>query len=96
MDLGSKPLEIEGVSLTFDRGTLVIENPFVITDSKGDSIAVENLKGDIVQNAFSTDVEITIEFKSHAVLSISMNDDDFTGPEAASWNPNEGPIIVFN
>jgi len=96
MNLGSEPLEIEGASLTFDRGILVIENPFVITDSKGASIHVENLKGDTVRYAFSTDLEITIKFKSGSRLSISMNADDFKGPEAASWNPNEGPIIVFN
>jgi|GEM_PF-1194030 len=95
-DLGSEPLEIEGVSLTFDRGILVIENPFVITDSKGESIQIANLKGDTVRYAFSTDLEVTIEFKSGSRLSISMKDDDFKGPEAASWNPNEGAIIVFN
>jgi hypothetical protein len=80
----------------FDRGVLVIENPFMIINSKNEEMEIDKLIGDSVQTAYLSESEIRIIFESDAVLVISMRDEDFVGPEAASWNPNDGPIIVFN
>jgi hypothetical protein len=92
----SKSVKVEGDFIFFDRGVLVIENPFMIINSKKEEIEIDKLIGDSVRTAYLSESEIRIIFESYAVLTISMRDEDFVGPEAASWNPNDGPIIVFN
>lgn len=92
----SESVKVEGTSFYFDRGVLVIENPFMIINSKNEEIEIDKLIGDSVRTAYLLESEIRIIFESYAVLTISMRDEDFVGPEAASWNPNDGPIIVFN
>ncbi len=92
----SQSLNVVGISLVFDRGVLVIENPFMVVNSKKEKMEMTELTEDIVRTAYLSESEIRIVFESDAVLTISMRDEDFIGPEAASWNPNEGPIVVFN
>jgi hypothetical protein len=92
----SEFLKIEGISLIFDRGVLLIENPFMIINSENENIKINELVGDSVRTAYLLESEIQILFESDAVLTISLRDEDFVGPEAASWTPNDGAIIVFN
>jgi hypothetical protein len=92
----SESLKIKGVSVVFDRGILVIENPYSIFNSKNEKMKINALIGDSVRTADLSESEIRILFETDALLTISMRDEDFVGPEAASWNPIDGPIIVFN
>ncbi|KZZ50445.1 hypothetical protein A3759_17105 [Thalassolituus sp. HI0120] len=85
-------LNIKGQSLAFDKGWFVIENPHTVS-------GVESLKevvGSVVIDAFSNSDEINIKFNNGAVVTISLKGDDFVGPEAASYSPKQGEIIVFN
>ncbi|MDF7802154.1 hypothetical protein P4C99_21965 [Pontiellaceae bacterium B1224] len=88
--------EVEGLSLVFDIGVLVIENPFSILSQNQELIDLPNLLDDKVKSAYSSDTEIRLTFESDAYISISLRDEDFVSPEAASFTPNKGQIIVFN
>ena len=85
-------LNIKGISLVFDRGWFVVENPHTI-------FGVTNLNeiiGSKVADAFSSEDEIRLQFSNGAAISVSLKDEDFVGPEAASYSPKQGEIIVFN
>ena len=85
-------LNIKGLSLAFDKGWFVIENPHTV-------VGVSNLReifGSKIVDAFSNNDEISLKFNNGAVLSVSLKDEDFVGPEAASYSPKQGEIIVFN
>lgn len=98
VDVGNKnePLNIQGCSLVFDLGQLVIENPFVVSGPDNKELKLNQLIGLKVASAYSNVEEIRIMFETGAFISVSMKDDDFVGPEAASYSPNQGNIIVFN
>jgi len=88
----SKVLEVVGTSLVFDSGAFVIENPYK-------AVGVENLidlVGNKVVGAYSNSDEIKLVFENGASISVSMKEADFVGPEAASFLPNRGNVIVFN
>lgn len=98
VDVGdkTKPLKVKGCSLVFDLGQLVIENPFAVVGPENEKQELSNLVGLKVTTAFSNEEEIRITFDSGFYISVSMKDKDFVGPEAASYSPNRGNIIVFN
>ncbi len=98
VDVGDRaePLKIQGCSLTFDLGQLVIENPFAVVGAENEKQDLNSLVGLRVTSAYSNEEEIRITFESSAYISVSMKDKDFIGPEAASYSPNRGNIIVFN
>jgi hypothetical protein len=98
VDVGDKnePLKVQGCSLTFDLGQLVIENPFVVFGSDNEKQDLNGLVGLRVRSAYSNEEEIRIIFESEAYIKVSMKGEDFVGPEAASYSPNQGNIIVFN
>ncbi len=85
-------LNIKGISLVFDRGWFVVENPHTI-------FGVTNLKeiiGFKVVDACSNDEEVRLQFSNGSAISVSLKDEDFIGPEAANYSPKLGEIIVFN
>lgn len=87
-----KVLEIKGLMLAFDKGRFVIENPHTL-------IGVSSLReiiGSSVVEAFSNDDCISLKFNNGGILLVSLRDCDFVGPEAASYYPKQGEIIVFN
>jgi hypothetical protein len=98
VDVGDRnePLNIKGHSLVFDLGQLVIENPFTVVGPEKENQSLDSLIGLKVMSAYSNEEEIRIIFESGAYVSVSMKDKDFIGPEAASYSPKRGNIIVFN
>lgn len=85
-------LKVKGKSLAFDSGWFVIENPYQL-------VGVEDFReliGSKVLEAYSNDIEIRLEFERDIILSVSLKDEDFVGPEAASYAPKRGNIIVFD
>ncbi len=98
VDMGEKnvPLKIRGCSLNFDLGQLVIENPFTVVGTEDENTGLNQLVGLRVTSAYSNEEEIRIIFESGAFISVSMKFNDFVGPEAASYSPKRGNIIVFN
>jgi hypothetical protein len=91
-DKSGEAIDIKGISLVFDRGSFVVENPHTI-------FGVANLNeiiGSKVIDAFSSEDEIRLEFSNGAAISVSLKDEDFVWPEAASYSPKQGEIIVFN
>ena len=96
MDHNDPPLEIMGASLEFDIGIFVIENPFEIVDSNNFVVTSKELIGLKIVSAFLTKTEIKLIFEKGFSLSVSLKDEDFIGPEAASYSPHKGDVIVFN
>ncbi|HFD32190.1 MAG TPA: hypothetical protein ENJ28_05720 [Gammaproteobacteria bacterium] len=98
VDAGDKnePLKIKGYSLAFDLGQFVIENPFAVVSPENENTELNQLVGLKVIKAYSNEEEIRIIFESGTYISVSMKDKDFVGPEAASYSPKRGNIIVFN
>ena len=105
--VGIKPkgvLETRSVSLLFDRGRFEIENPFdvrfaeICISSRSDEIteALDRLLGRRVVDAYISREEIVLGFEDNAFIRISLKDEDYIGPEAGSYTPKEGTIIVFD
>lgn len=88
----SEALEIIGHKLAFDKGWLEIENPHTITGAKN----LEEIIGLKVVHSFYNEVEFKIMFENQASVSISLKDEDFKSPEAASFIPKRGSIVVFD
>ncbi len=89
---GSEVLNIQGQSLTFDKGWLVIENPYFVNGAT----ELSELIGSKIVDAFSNDEEIRLTFENGVDVLVSLKEEDFIGPEAASYSPKQGEIIVFN
>lgn len=92
-------------ALIFDKGVLEIENPFCLkkgqkkwTDEEESVIQeLELLKGESVKEAYSSDKELCLEFSSGHIFSVSLAEEDFITPEAASYTPYEGEeSIVYD
>lgn len=96
MDDISEPNEIEGCCIEFDLGNFTIENPYQVESPSGQKIGVSDLAGDTVVEAYSTEAEIKVIFSSGSSISVSLLPEHFVGPEAASFEPKEGNIVVFN
>ncbi len=92
----SEPKLVDGCTLKFDCGIFVIENKFEIKDKNNNEIDINALIGLTVNTAYSTDLEIKVIFENDSYISVSMKNEDFISPEAASYSPNNGDIIVFN
>lgn len=88
----SEGLSIQGQSLAFDKGWFVIENPYTIDGAPN----LLELIGSTVVDAFSNDEEIRLKFNNGSDISVSLRGEDFVGPEAASYEPKQGEIIVFD
>ncbi|WDP91119.1 MAG: hypothetical protein HUN04_16015 [Desulfobacter sp.] len=96
IDSKKGPMEINGFSFEFDIGIFVIENPFTIVNPQKEKAEISNLIGLKVVSAYCTKSVIGLNFEKGYSLSVSMKDEDYTGPEAASFAPHKGNIIVFN
>jgi len=91
-------LETNPTVLIFSASRLSIENPFTIEslDSSEAHPSLGNLVGASVVDAYSEEDELVVVFSSRRRLSVSLRAEDFACPEAASYAPDEGPIVVFN
>ena len=50
--------------------------------------------GATVTDAWANEAEVSIGFDSGTVISVSMNDDDYTGPEAVQFASEDGSLWV--
>lgn len=91
-DDSGEVLNIKGLSLAFDKGWFLIENPHTVLGVS----SLREIIGSKVVDAFSNNDEISLKFNNGAVLLVSLKDEDFVGPEAASYSPKQGELIVFN
>lgn len=89
----SDPLETKPVVLIFSASRLVIESVYKIEPV---ALTLQDLAGRSVVDAYSTDDEIMVLFDAGPRLIVSLRAEDHRGPEAASYEPNDGPILVFN
>ncbi|MFT5450045.1 MAG: hypothetical protein ACI9DC_005247 [Gammaproteobacteria bacterium] len=46
--------------------------------------------------AFSIDEDLCISFTDGDQVTILLRNEGFTGPEAAMYTPDDGPVAVFN
>ena len=99
-----KPITVDSVRLIFDLGALVIENPFTVdtgeslynSSEDGCETIMQMLIGAGVADAEFRHQSIDIRFDNGYQVSISLRDEDFSTPEAGNYQPNNGPIIVFD
>ena len=102
LDSEDETLEPQCIVLCFSESTLSFENPYTLSASDGpllgqirDGLALEALIGATVEAAYSDADALVFEFDQGLRLSISLREEDFRSPEAASFEPQDGPIIVF-
>jgi hypothetical protein len=86
----------ERLILVFDNGRLNIENPFTLKCASNEVVTLSSIVGCHVTDAIITEAEIMIVFEGMIYLCISLQDEDFVGPEAASFTASTGEIVVFN
>lgn len=79
--------------LVFDTGVLHVENPFSIACDSGEHVTLRSLIGCYVSATFSTDTEFYLVFEGRISLRVSMREEDFIGPGAASFRDNSGKVI---
>ena len=80
-------------SLVFDTGVLKIWNPFVLVCDSGEYVNFNSMIGCCVSDTFSTDCEFIAVFEGRITLRVSLREEDFIGPEAASWRANTGEAV---
>ena len=80
-------------SLLFDRGVLKIWNPFELACDSGECVDFNSMIGCCVSDTFSTERELFVVFEGRISLRVSLSDEDFIGPEAASWRANTGDVV---
>ncbi len=86
----------ECISLQFSESYMQIENPWEIFRA-GDSVEISALFGLNVHSIKHIEGQsFQILFENDLVFSISLKDKDYTTPEAFSYYPNKGEIIVCN
>jgi hypothetical protein len=81
-------------SLVFDKGVLNVENPFLISCDSGESASLSSVVGCCVSDTFSTATEFFVVFEGRISLRVSLRDEDFIGPEAASYRANTGEVVI--
>jgi len=97
-------MTVDSVRLIFDVGALVIENPFTVDTGESLHNSSEDGCETILQmliRARVSDAEfrrqsIDFRFDNGYQVSISLRNEEFSTPEAANYQPNNGPIIVFD
>jgi hypothetical protein len=93
-DSGQEARETTPTVIVFSEGRLSIENSY--TFNSPSVVSIRGLIGDAVLEAFTTDEEFVVSFTGGTRIVISLRDEDFTCPEAASYAPHNGPIVVVN
>jgi hypothetical protein len=97
--LSNEPtLQSTTLSLRFSSSRFVIENPYRIIDTKNKvDETIDTLIGMTVTDfLFTKGVAIKIIFDSNKQIIISLKEEDYSSPEAASYNPDKGDTVVFN
>jgi hypothetical protein len=83
-------------TLVFDKGVLAVENPFTVTCDSGEQLALGSIIGCCVSATFFTETEFYVVFEGRISLRVSLRDEDFIGPEAASYRANTGEVAVVD
>ena len=93
-----EPLEVIATVLVMSDSLLTIENPYSIEsrDSPGLELEISELPGRVVESAFWTTEDLVLEIAGGLRLCVSLREEDFRTPEAASYSPNQGSIVVFD
>jgi hypothetical protein len=85
-----------------DNSTINVFNPAKYYISQGNCFEMNEVHDELLLNAVITDIEFETEkylriiINDKARLEISLNSDDYNGPEAISIYYNTGDIVVFN
>jgi len=93
---------MDHVQMDFNGSVLTALNPVVIRAGVQqwrplDSGWRDALCGRIglsVDAVKDTEAELAIEFNDGSVVSLSLRAEDYIGPEAFTFNPLEGPLVV--
>lgn len=83
-------------TLSFDKGTLHILNPFVLGCDSGEQLHFSEIIGCYVSESYSSEDELVIVFEGRIYLRVSLRHEDFSGPEAAAYHADSGEIVVFD
>jgi hypothetical protein len=81
--------------LVFDNGRLSISNPFTLKCTSNEAVTLRTMTGCRVTDTIITQTEIIIVFEGTVYLCISLREEDFIGPEAASFAASSGEVVVF-
>lgn len=85
------------LSLSLSEGWgLSIYNPFLVLLPDSGLAPSAKLLGDIIEFAEMTEAALTFEFKSGNKLIVSLQPDDYSGPEAAVIAGPNGQFVVVN
>lgn len=82
-------------SLVFDNGILDIRNPFLIRCDSGENVDFSAIIGCSVTHSYATETEYLVVFEGRITLSVSLRDEDFIGPDAASFRANTGEVATI-
>jgi hypothetical protein len=85
-----------GVQLQFDRGTLLLLNPFTLKCDSGGLLQPATLIGCRVSSCDWGDCELELVFEGRLYLTVSLREQDFLGPEAAVFQPLTGAPVIFD
>jgi hypothetical protein len=80
-------------SLVFDKGVLNVENPFSINCDSGEHVSLGSIIGCCVSDTFLTETDFFVVFEGRISLRVSLREEDFIGPEAASYRANTGEVV---
>jgi len=79
--------------LVFDTGVLDIENPFQLSCDSAGRVNWAAIIGCCVSDAIATDTDWFLVFEARISLRISLREEDFIGPAAASFRADRGETI---
>jgi hypothetical protein len=79
--------------LVFDQGVLTVENPFWLDCDSGEYVSFASIVGCCVSGAYSTDTDFCVVFEGRITLRVSLREEDFIGPQAASYRGATGETV---
>jgi hypothetical protein len=85
-----------GVLLQFDRGSLLLLNPFTLKCDSGGTLQPATLIGCRVSACDWGETELELVFEGRLYLTVSLREQDFLGPEAAVFRPLTGDPVYFD
>lgn len=88
------PLRDSRPSLVFDKGVLTVENPFMLSCDSGEAVDWRSMIGCCVTDTFSTQTDFYVVFDGRLSLRVSLKEQDFIGPYAASFRALAGDVVI--
>ncbi len=82
--------------LVFDAGVLRIDNPFQLQCDSGERVSLPSIIGCHVSETYSTATDFFVVFEGRISLAVSLREEDFIGPEAASFHAASGQVVSIN